>query len=132
MLNIICSYQDGRPNPEFRAAIGAQLQQMRDQLGAGDDPLETLLIERIVLTWTRLQWCELQSAHTLDGGSTVAMADHWDKRLDQAHSRFQKACLALARVRKLKQRPPMSGAAISALLGTPQTIGELMPIRLKR
>lgn len=81
------------------------------QLGAGahTDTLERLLIERIVLTWVRLQWCEEQAAYTLIGDSTVTMAEHWDKRLDHAHARFLKSCTALARVRKLQRQPDRPG-----------------------
>jgi hypothetical protein len=116
MIIIIAGRQGG--TPEVRTAYAAHLQQMRQQLGAGSDPLETLLIERIVLTWFRLQFVEEQAIYCFVSAECSAkVAEAWDKRLNDAHSRFLKSCLALERVRKLWRRPSMSGAAISALLG---------------
>jgi hypothetical protein len=93
--------------------------------GPGDDPLDTLLVERIVLTWARLQYVEEQVSYTyMPDYSNAATAEHWEKRLNDANSRFLRSCMALARVRKLRQRRPMSAAAISAALGA-STLGDL-------
>lgn len=108
MLIIIASREGA---PEMRAAYAEQLEQMRRQLGAGAhaDPLEALLIERIILTWIRVQWCEEQLAYTMMRNSTDEEREHWDRRLDHAHGRFLQACTALARVRKLQRRPDKFG-----------------------
>lgn len=132
MLILITGRQGG--TPEVRAAYAAHLEQMRQQLGAGDDPLETLLIERIVLTWFRLQFVEEQAIYCFVGDCNAKVAEQWDRRLNDAQSRFLKACLTLERVRKLRRRPSMSGALAAALLGTPKTLGELTgkPFRLNK
>jgi hypothetical protein len=103
---------------------------IRRRLGANDDPIEALLIERIVLCWARVQYVEAAASATCEPGTSFKEADHWDKRLTHAQGRFLKAVTTLERVRKLRRRPPMSGALAAALLGAPKTLGELTQRRL--
>jgi len=105
MLIIIAGRQSKGDSRELRAAYAAQLDQMRRELGAGSDPLELLLVERVLLTWVRLQFVEEQAAYTLMGDTSAALAEQWDRRLNDANNRFLKSCLALERVRQLRRRP---------------------------
>jgi hypothetical protein len=116
--------------PEIATQCKAQMADIRRELGEGSfgDPLETLLIERIVLTWARLQYVEEQAGYTCMHAATEAQAEHWDKRLTHAQGRFLKSCMALERVRKLRRRAPMSAGAINALLGN--SLGA--PLRAER
>jgi len=116
MLIIIAGQQNPAHSSEVRAAYAAQLQLMRQQLGAGADPLEDLLIVRIVLTWARLQYVEEQVSYTYMRDSNAATAEHWDKRLSDAHSQFLRSCLVLERVRKLRRRPGVGASQAAALL----------------
>ena len=97
--------------PEMRAAYARQFEAMRRQLGANHaDPLERLLIERVVLTWARLQYVEEQVSYSyMPNISNAATAEHWDKRLTHAQGRFLKACATLAKVRQLQRRPDKPG-----------------------
>lgn len=128
-LRLLKAIGDG---PQVQAAFAAKMAEIRSTLGAGNDPIEALLIERIVLCWARIQYVEAAVSGTCERGTAFEQADHWDKRLSNAQGRFLKACLSLERVRKLRRRPPMSGAAISALMGESRTLGELVNVRLKK
>jgi hypothetical protein len=116
---IVVSHAD----PAIGAQYKVQLEEIRRELGAGFDPLETLLIERVALCWMRLTFVEDQAVCKYLPGTTQESCEFWDRRLDHAHSRFLKACLALERVRKLRQRRPVSAAAIEAVLGDSITRG---------
>jgi hypothetical protein len=118
MLIIVSGRESGGHSPELRAAYRAQLEQMRRQLGANADTdmLELLLIERVVICWLKLQHVEEQSSFTMAGGSSVVMAEQWDRRLETANGRFLRAATALARVRNLQQRPRGMGASQAAAL----------------
>lgn len=120
MLIVIAGRQSNGSSSELRAAYARQFEAMRNQLGASyADPLERLLIERIILTWARLQYVEEQVTYSyMPDVSNAATAMHWDERLTNAQNRFLKACAALARVRQLQQRRrPPGGATLGELTG---------------
>jgi hypothetical protein len=125
---IVVSHAD----PAIGAQYKIQLDEIRRELGTGADHLESLLVERVALCWMRLQFVEDQATCKYLPGSTEAACEFWDRRLDHANDRFLKSCLALERVRKLRRRPSMSGAVISALLGGPKTLGDLPGMRLTK
>jgi hypothetical protein len=84
-----------------------ELALMRDELGARSaSPLELLLIERVALTWLRLQFVEMQATCSMKSGALAHVAEHWEKRLTQAQKRFLQAVESLARVRKLIATTP--------------------------
>jgi hypothetical protein len=120
-LLIIVSHAD----PKIVAQYKLQMDEMRRKLGADSfgDPLEMLLIERIVLTWARLQFIEEQSIFKYLPNTTEAACEYWDRRLDHAHERFQKSCVALARVRKLQRRQTPGEMVLGDLLGNTLTSG---------
>lgn len=79
-------------------------EELRQQLAQPEDgQLEKMLIDVAVFAWLRLSLVEQEYTgkwHSA-GGISIASGIFWEKRLNGAHKRFEKACLNLARVRKL-------------------------------
>lgn len=79
----------------------------RKRLGSEEAlPLECLLIDQVVLSWLRLNWCEIQVTHSSETSSLLAYQVFAEKRLNAAQGRYLRACETLARVRKIIQRTP--------------------------
>jgi|SoiMethySBSTD1v2_1073268.scaffolds.fasta_scaffold1371116_1 hypothetical protein len=73
----------------------------RDLMGPDPTPLETLLVDRIVLTWLHLHYVEniyVQSMHEL----SITQATFHQRRLSLAQSRYLAAIRTLAQVRRLQ------------------------------
>jgi len=64
-----------------------------------DTPLERSLVEYAAACWLRLQCADI--AYTQHGNGTIESLDYWDRHLSAAQRRFDKACLDLAKVRRL-------------------------------
>jgi hypothetical protein len=76
----------------------------RDELGWKDaSPIERLMIERVMLCWMRLLWCEHYDAGFMQGGVSMRESEYADKQLARAHSRYVRALESLARLRLLTQ-----------------------------
>jgi len=76
-----------------------QVGQMRDELTDPDaTPLEKMAIERIVVTWLRLQYTEVQS---LDSKNDVGWAKYWLRRLEVADKLYRSAIQSFASIREL-------------------------------
>lgn len=69
-------------------------------------PMEKLLIQQIVLNWLRYHETEMRWHMTSKDNPTIAQAEHWQRRLSMAQSRYLRAIETLARVKKLQQKPP--------------------------
>lgn len=81
-------------------AVRAQCDNLRFELGYPDAPaVERLLIDRVVLTWLRVNRLHCTVAN-MDGG-TLAKAAHYDKALSRAGTDHARALVALAKVRRL-------------------------------
>jgi hypothetical protein len=88
----------------FSEAIRARLAKMRGELtGADPGPIETLLVDRIAISWLRCQMAEIQVSKlaTQEGGYTPAAMEFRTRILDRAHRRLLSALKALAQVRRL-------------------------------
>jgi hypothetical protein len=73
----------------------------RDLTGPDPTPLETLLVDRIVLCWVHLHYVEnvyVQSMHEL----SITQATFHQRRLSLAQSRYLAAIRTLAQVRRLQ------------------------------
>jgi len=87
-----------------RLAVLETLKGMERELaGENPNPLEALLIERIVTCWLDLYSHELRYAKAMD--SAPGEHERWACMLDRAHRRFLAAVKALADVRRLKLPP---------------------------
>lgn len=64
-----------------------------------DTALERSLVEQAALFWLRLQCVDMAYTQHRDG--TTESLDFWDRHLSAAQRRFDKACLDLAKVRRL-------------------------------
>jgi hypothetical protein len=111
-LHLIKAISDG---PRVGAKFKDEMAAIRRELGASDQ-LEALLVERIVLSWARLQFVEAHVSVCCDPGTTFVQANHWEDRLTQAQGRFLKAMMALERVRKLRKRSTTMNPAAAAYL----------------
>ena len=85
--------------------------QMKRDLGWDTSPLlEQMLIQHVLLCWLRMGILELKYTQALHPGSgTVSweMCHNYDKHLEAAHRRYQRACITLARVRHLGRPGPV-------------------------
>ena len=71
-------------------------------LAAGDNPLERLLVERVVACWLQVAHADMAYATLAKSDShTFKQGAHYLDRQDRAHARFIKATRTLATVRRL-------------------------------
>jgi hypothetical protein len=88
--------------PVSSEACRRHLANMRRELGYDNtSELERLLIDRVCITWLRVQQAEMIKTSKEKEGMTADWALIWDKRLAIANRNFLAACRALAQVRKL-------------------------------
>ena len=98
---MLATYAGG--NLLVKEAMPVTLKLMRGEL-SGDDPspLERLLVERVVATWFQLQYFEALHAQSLGKNSmSLALSDHFQKRIDRAQKRHLSAMKTLAQIRKM-------------------------------
>ena len=97
---LITSSMAGEENLAFRESLDGKLEAMRKELaGPSPNPVEALLIDRVVACWLQVQEADLRYAQM--GNCTIAQANFHLKRQDRAHRRFLSALKTLATVRKL-------------------------------
>jgi hypothetical protein len=87
------------------AEIGLEeyLVTIRDDMGYHEAPImEKLLIENIVTTWLRVQYCESQLAFMMGKDRSIKVLEFWERRLSMAQRRYLASCETLAKVRKMK------------------------------
>lgn len=111
--------------------------ELRQELAQPEDgALEKMLIDVAVFAWLRLSVIEqgYTAIYGEPGGTTLTKGIFWEKRLNAAHKRFERACTNLARVRKLlrpKVTNKLSIGAINALVNgggepVPANVGALL------
>ncbi len=84
----------------YHQGIKDRVRNMREDLeGPNPNPLESILIERIVCCWIQAHHADILSATRQN--PTIQQGDYFQRRQDQATRRFLQACKALAQVRKL-------------------------------
>src|SRR5262249_45869892 len=97
----------------LKEAISRQVAELRERLVAtARSELERLLVDRVVVSWLEVYYCDTDLAdHLRKGLGPNASAQAAQKRLDRAHARYLAAVKALATVQKLV-RPslPSDGA----------------------
>jgi hypothetical protein len=82
----------------------AQADHLRAEMGYADSPaLERALIEAAVLCWIRLAAMEMHYSGVLASNTTFKHVEHTERRLTEAQKRFNRACVALVRVRRLSK-----------------------------
>lgn len=112
-------------------------EQLQQELAQPEDgALEKMLIDVLVFAWLRLSIIEQEYTGKFyaKGGIALTSGLWWEKRLNAAHKRFDKAAMNLARVRKLlkpKVTNKLSIGAINALVNSSnetglRAIGELL------
>ena len=74
---------------------------IRELSRATDTVLERSLVEYAVMCWLRLQWVDAEYSQKNSGGASIESLDYWDRHLSAAQRRFDKACMDLAKVRRL-------------------------------
>ena len=80
----------------------------RDLAWESAPPLDRLLIEHVILCWARLALMEHRySAAVILEGQATWHYEYWDRRLEAAQRRYQRACITLARVRRLGRPGPI-------------------------
>jgi hypothetical protein len=87
----------------LREAISRQVAELRERLAAtARSELERLLVDRIVLCWMQVYYCDVElTDHVRKGLGANASTQAAQKRLDRAHMRYLSAVKALATVQKL-------------------------------
>lgn len=92
---------------------GAEL--LRAELGYAEaQPAERILIDHAVLCHVRLGMVEHLYSRQTSGSYSMAVGEHWERRLALAQRRFTRAVLTLERVRVLLARAEASRRAASA------------------
>lgn len=80
-----------------------QLRDMRAALGYdAAPPLERPMVEHVCLCWLRLALAELYYSGALSANNTFKAIEHMERRLTVTQKRFNRACEALAKVRRMK------------------------------
>lgn len=75
----------------------------RNYLGWADAaPIERLMIERIMLCWLRLLWCENYNGSFMQPSVYMRESEYADKQLSRAYSRYVKALESLAKLRQVE------------------------------
>jgi hypothetical protein len=59
------------------------------------------LIENIVTTWLRVQFCEAQLAFKMSGEQRMSVMEFWERRLSMSQRRYLAACETLTKIRKM-------------------------------
>jgi hypothetical protein len=87
-----------------RVLIREEVDQLKKRL-TGDEatPLETLLIDAVLMCWLRFQQAESYRSSVMGPGQTFTHVEYADKMLTRAHNRYLKAIESLARLRRLNQ-----------------------------
>jgi hypothetical protein len=102
-----------------RESIRRRMDELRAELaGPAASPVETLLVNRVVICWAQCHLADLEAAQKAKAGQPAA---HAERRQAGAQARYLAALKMLTLVRKLA-RPPLSPLA---LLGAP--IAETAP-----
>lgn len=84
-----------------KEATSLYLDELQSSLCELGTPLEKLLVEQVVLAWARLSTLEQQYTSIMNESHSLTFGIYWEKRLNAAHKRYERACLALAKVKKL-------------------------------
>lgn len=92
-----------------RLAADHLAKQIATNLGyEGASQIERLLIDNVVLQWTRWQAIEWRYQVSIyEESVTLSLAEHWERRLSLTQARYLKALESLARVRWLLSRAPV-------------------------
>ena len=102
-----------------RESVRRRMDELRAELaGPAASAVETLLVNRVVITWA---WCHLADLEATQKARAGPQGAHTERRQSGAQARYLAALKMLTLVRKLA-RPPLSPLA---LLGAP--IGETSP-----
>jgi hypothetical protein len=72
----------------------------RELAGPAPSALERLLVDRVVLCWFQVNYCEALFAQWAKD-LTIPQADYQQRRLDRVHGRYLSAIRTLAYVRRL-------------------------------
>jgi len=105
-----------------REALERKLEQLRDELGGPNpQPLERLLVERVVLCWLHVHYAEVQFG-LASSISKIEREDYLQRQLDRTQGRYLTAIKCLETVRRLaipiKVDVTVAGTAESAATGT--------------
>jgi hypothetical protein len=74
---------------------------IRELSRATDTALERSLVEYAAVCWVRLQWIDMAYSQKSSSSAPIENLDYWDRHLAAAQQRFDKACIDLAKVRRL-------------------------------
>lgn len=85
----------------FCLAIKEKVYQMRVSLGGpSPSPLESILVDRVIVTWLQVQHADLIAIQTVD--CSISKGNYLQKRQGNAHRMHMSAIKTLATVRKMQ------------------------------
>jgi hypothetical protein len=83
-----------------REALCRKMDELRSELtGPNPQPLEQLLVDRVVLCWLHVHYADVQYAYAMS--VTLAIGDYLQRQQDRAQKRYLAAIRCLAAVRRL-------------------------------
>jgi hypothetical protein len=100
--------QVGSPlSPGLNEVLREKQREIRKRLGYDEaSEMEKLLITHAALCWLRLGLIEIGYSNVMSQSITLTLGAYWEKRLLMAQKRFERACEALERVRRLARTAP--------------------------
>jgi len=104
------------PEPGHLELLDREYKMRRDDLGWKDaNPMERLMIERVMLCWLRVVWCENYNANYQRGGVVISGSEYADKLFARAFARYVKSVEALAKLRQVQAITKAADAQASLL-----------------
>ena len=98
--------------------VTAQLEKLAQELGVESATgLEKMLIDEILTAYAKRAICDYWAHHNTKGdeGCTLARGWYWEKKTRSAAARFERACMALARARRMLADTAFIGARTDAI-----------------
>lgn len=109
----------GRDQKFFEVGVRAKMSLIRSELGGpSPTPIESMIVDSIVLAWTQAHIAALQAA----GADEKRDCEFYEKRHERANRRMMHGLKSLAHVRRLN---------VGQLLAAIQTTGDNSPVNVK-
>jgi hypothetical protein len=110
------------PNLTLKESLELKLLALKDELGPSTSPLESLLVQRVVISWLEINYADAYVAQLKEQNAASELMKVGQRLQDRAHGRHLAAIRALAQLRKFL-KPALSPLDLAAL-PLPQTVSK--------
>lgn len=110
----------------MQAAWERRVQALAVELaGTTPSPLERILCERVATCWLDTSLADLAyAAHLNDAENSLTAGEYYSRQRDHAHQRYLAACLALAKVQRLRADAQSGFGGYVASAGTGEAVDD--------